>query len=393
MDTSLETILNDCIDALAAGEPVDQILARYPQEAATLRPLLLTAASLFDLSANPAPEARTASRRAFLQQAAASRSRPAFWQRFALIAASILVFLVFAGGGLVWAANASLPGDPLYGIKRSVERVQLTLSGNSEQLEIRFAERRRSEVMALIQRRREAEVEFSGVLKEVTPNRWSVGDIPVIIDSVTQIRGQPLPGANVVVFGYTTASAHAVQATVIIIERNGNSNGNDSRNEPQAEPAATQTAMPSPAATSTARPSPLATATSLPTLTPTNNPTATLAPPPTATPTLPSRPTIDPSPRPRDDDDRRDRTATPSPKPNDDDDNRRDETVTPSPKPDDDDNRRDETVTPSPKPDDDDDRRDETTTPSPKPDDDNSGRGSDNSGGGGDDDDDDDDDD
>ena len=53
MDAQLEVKLIECLDALAQGESVEQILARYPQDAAQLRPLLQTAAGLPALRMEP----------------------------------------------------------------------------------------------------------------------------------------------------------------------------------------------------------------------------------------------------------------------------------------------------------------------------------------------------
>ncbi|WP_322489832.1 hypothetical protein [Chloroflexus sp.] len=95
-----ETLINHCLDALAKGEPIHEILARYPHEAATLQPILVVAESLAHLATDPTNEARIASRRAFLRQATTYQTRPALWQRLALWAASVALLILFAGGGL-----------------------------------------------------------------------------------------------------------------------------------------------------------------------------------------------------------------------------------------------------------------------------------------------------
>ncbi|MFN3373114.1 MAG: DUF5667 domain-containing protein [Chloroflexus sp.] len=294
MDKSLENILNNCIDALAAGESLEEILARYPAEAAALQPLLTTAASLFELATEPSAEARIASRRAFLQQAAIYRPKPAFWQRLTLIAAGILMLLMLVGGGLAWAAESALPGDPLYAIKRSVEQIQLTFNANNEQLSARIEERRRSEVTALIQRHREVAVEFSGKLEEVTPQRWSVSDIPVIIDSTTQVQGQPSIGSEVVVSGRTISAISAVQATTIIVITS--TNDDDDNHDTLQPTSVTLTATLPAEATGIATNTPTPTATMTPSATSTATATITPTLPPLRTVVLPTMTTTSAAP-------------------------------------------------------------------------------------------------
>ncbi|RMD75946.1 MAG: hypothetical protein D6823_09275, partial [Chloroflexi bacterium] len=305
MDESLETILNDCIDALAAGDSLETVLARYPREAATLRPLLITAASLFELEFNPPTSAELASRRLFLQQAANSRSRVIFWQRFALIAASIVIAFVLAGGGLVWASQSTLPGDPLYRVKRAVERIQLSLNNNNEQLKTSLEERRRREVIALLEQRREAEVVFQGKLQQLAPNRWVVDDIPLHIEQNTSVQGQLVAGVEVEITGRTVDGAVRVETITVVAEEDDQ--GSSDSTTPQPSPtAALATNTPAPSHTATLQPTPTRTNTPTATVTPSPmvTPMATPPPPPTATP--PPPPTATPPPPP---------TATPSPPP------------------------------------------------------------------------------
>jgi len=56
------------------------------------------------------------------------------------------------GGGIVYASTDSLPGGPLYGVKRATEQVQLFLAPagtKRSELHIRFAQKRMEEVQAL----------------------------------------------------------------------------------------------------------------------------------------------------------------------------------------------------------------------------------------------------
>lgn len=78
-------------------------------------------------------------------------SRAVRWLTYAAAACLVLVMLA---GGATYASADSLPGDPLYGVKRAVERVQLAVaSGESEaSLRVDLAERRVNEFSALLDR-------------------------------------------------------------------------------------------------------------------------------------------------------------------------------------------------------------------------------------------------
>jgi len=53
MNESLEHVILEALDLLEGGAGVEEILARYPAEAAELRPYLLTAARLATLATQP----------------------------------------------------------------------------------------------------------------------------------------------------------------------------------------------------------------------------------------------------------------------------------------------------------------------------------------------------
>ena len=71
MEAELEIKLIDCLSALERGEALEQVLSRYPDDAARLRPMLQVAAALPASRIEPSQAARLASREAFLARAAA----------------------------------------------------------------------------------------------------------------------------------------------------------------------------------------------------------------------------------------------------------------------------------------------------------------------------------
>ncbi len=142
-------LLERCLRRLEQGADLETCLREIP-EAIPLRPLLETALWLQrgqEVALSPAARRRLirqgqlhAARRA----AAPRASRPALRWAWALVAALglILVFLSAVG-----AAEASLPGEPLYPVKRAVEGL-VTLGMSPEERALYLAERRWSEFEA-----------------------------------------------------------------------------------------------------------------------------------------------------------------------------------------------------------------------------------------------------
>ncbi|HEX9373052.1 MAG TPA: DUF5667 domain-containing protein, partial [Roseiflexaceae bacterium] len=152
-------ILEICLERLRHGESMDVCLRDYPAQAQELAPLLRAAMQVRALPPPVlSPAARSAIqaqlRLAVVRQRAAQRSvnthgfaRVAL--RFAIVA---LLLLVVGLGGGVAAAQSSLPGSPLYTLKRAGERGRLLLATSPEQratLHMDFAAARSGEILAL----------------------------------------------------------------------------------------------------------------------------------------------------------------------------------------------------------------------------------------------------
>jgi len=132
-----QTILNECLKELEAGQPLDAILARYPEEADELRPLLLTAQNLKAMPiARPRSHIQQAGWQRFLGEANALRRarerRPVFslwaqplWRPLAAAASLLLVLFLLGGSATVYAASRSLPDSPLYPLKLATEEARL----------------------------------------------------------------------------------------------------------------------------------------------------------------------------------------------------------------------------------------------------------------------------
>jgi uncharacterized membrane protein YgcG len=311
-----ENKLEDALALLAAGSSVADILADAGDEADWLRPLLEVAAEVEELGPTikvPPPAASLHRMLAYGQELAAVSppTAPERSRRLAGLAAllgggwvprlatglvSAMLLVLLLGGTLTVLAERSLPGQPLYGLKRAGEMLRLNLNSDPDQraqiLE-NYNQRRQAEAMQLLQQNQVATVEFIGQLAAVTGASLRVDDLAIQLTPQTQVTGNLAAGAQVRVEVQTQPPDRLVALAITVIE--------------PAPPSPTP--LPSPTATLTPTASPTATphlsstgdTLKLPTLTPTATPTDL----PTSTPTLPPPPTATPIPS----------TATPSDSP------------------------------------------------------------------------------
>lgn len=119
---------------------------------------------------------RVGAARKSTQRDARPRRRPNLFRRYAFAMASLfLVFALLASGtGVAYAAESSLPGDGLYGVKLGFEstRLALTFSPDARGAYLRsLADERLSEIQALLQVGRD-------------------GDLPAAVDSYSHTLAQ-----------------------------------------------------------------------------------------------------------------------------------------------------------------------------------------------------------
>ena len=144
MSATVDDILNECIERLAAGETVEQCLASYPDYAVELEPLLRTSAATMNVAATITyrEEAKQRSRYQFMA-AVADRKReanrgwlgrligPSGWRaklaRTAMVALGIVVLGTGTAYGATVASEDSVPGDPLYAVKTLKEDISLRM--------------------------------------------------------------------------------------------------------------------------------------------------------------------------------------------------------------------------------------------------------------------------
>jgi hypothetical protein len=138
MGRGFNKILSECIDALLAGESLEQCLQRYPQHAGRLGPLLRAVMDAREASHSiqPPPELKvrvTEQVRARMEarQRRLRANRISFfdwmpqWVSMGIIA---VLTVVFCGGCVFAASSGSVPGEILYPVKLAFEDIQLAFT-------------------------------------------------------------------------------------------------------------------------------------------------------------------------------------------------------------------------------------------------------------------------
>jgi Domain of unknown function (DUF5667) len=153
--------LQECLEAIDKKDNLQDMLRRYPADRDELIALLRLSVDLGGLAAPSADPAFRLQARNRMLAAAAVRRRAGRWNPLAALPrrvvrvayAGALAVALVAGGITVAAASAdSLPGDPLYGVKLTVEQTQLATtfdSASRARLQLQFADVRLAEAQRL----------------------------------------------------------------------------------------------------------------------------------------------------------------------------------------------------------------------------------------------------
>jgi hypothetical protein len=228
MNKRLPDALEDCLWRMEQGESLDSVLAHHPDLAARLHPLLETAVRARPAIREDLPLTVMARQRARGLALAADlrreKNHPLFQRniwRPALLVLSVIALLVISGNGLLIASAHSIPGDPLYPFKRSVESTQLQLASDPAKRQVlahTFRERRVDETRLLIIEERVEDVEFSGVVTSQSDDEWLVSGFSVIVTAQTDIEAGIGVGDEVEVVGTTNADG-CVDAIRLSLEK------------------------------------------------------------------------------------------------------------------------------------------------------------------------------
>lgn len=220
MSQDFERHLAEALTDLDQGKDIDAVLTKYSEEADELAPLLETAVyarETLDHFEPPSVAGLAAGRRRMLEAAARKRATPtqSWWQsvlsalglwlrtpaRGLATAALLLALFVVASGATVVASAESLPGDPLYPVKRTAEQVRLTLTtdpATRAALQAQFNQERQAEAQTVAAMGRPAQLQFEGVLERRTNGTWVVDGIELKV-APEAVEGEPAVGSTVVV--------------------------------------------------------------------------------------------------------------------------------------------------------------------------------------------------
>lgn len=276
--TDLYEVLEVCLKEIEQGADVDTVLFRHPEFAQELRLILETSAKAKAMAV-PAPseEVVRRNRAKVLQHASELRERKAapaprrIWSiplRRALVAFMVVAVLFISGTGLVRASSATLPGDNLYPVKRTWERLSLLLAFNPERreaLEFEHENERLEELRELLAEGRSAKVDFAGYVTRQSGTEWRVSGITVFTSSDTRLPDQPVAvGDAVRVRGQVQAGGVAAERIELLpsgsrlpeVDDKGleieEEKPEDSIKTPEVEPtkpSRTETPVPTPTAT------------------------------------------------------------------------------------------------------------------------------------------------
>ena len=273
---NLTTILDDCLERLAAGESVAQCLARYPEAAPELAPLLAAAEQMrafatVRLSQGQRLRAKVALREELAVQKT-RRDGAAYplgltWARWRLAPVAALVAVLLFSTVAFSAVAASQPGDLAYPLRLAVERAPARVQfspGGRVAAELAFADRRLSDVSQ------------DGGSLEVALQALLSGDAEAVG------RADALPAEEQVEVGERVAQ-HAQELTQLAA---------------QAADPSESAALLGAASEASALASRLNVVTVLPASTPTSTVALTQAPEPSATPRPALIPTLSMTPRP-----------------------------------------------------------------------------------------------
>jgi len=185
-----EEILDDCLQQMAGGVPLEECLRQHPAEAAELKPLLLAAAKLErGRGLQPSPDYRRATRSGLvrhmwanprLQVPRAGFAPRPVW-RVAIGVMVLVIALMISGTAY---AQRAVPGDSLYGWKITSEQAWRAISQDRVGIDLILAERRVSEYKLV-----------AGDPDRGTRALAGYGEVLVRLESETndQTRGRILP--------------------------------------------------------------------------------------------------------------------------------------------------------------------------------------------------------
>ncbi len=151
MNNDLETILDICLYQIEMEESnIDACLARYPEHAEQLKPLLRAATKLSrgrEVMPDPSYKARARTQlNVYMQQHPQRKRVSPVLLRFSIVLVTVL--LLFVASGTAFAQTA-LPGDAFYNWKLTSENVWRLTSSDPLGVDINLSNRRMNELVVV----------------------------------------------------------------------------------------------------------------------------------------------------------------------------------------------------------------------------------------------------
>ncbi len=167
MAKRLEEILDSCLNTIKKGKSIEYCLGLYPEYAQELEPLLRLALEIDEI---PKPEPRKEAVNVMLMKIGEAVveqserklvlgkffSRPFLTKPVLVKLLATILIAIVAVWGMGMLSSRSIPGDILYPIKTTTERVKFTLTRNTEgraELRLVFADRRLYELLKVLEKR------------------------------------------------------------------------------------------------------------------------------------------------------------------------------------------------------------------------------------------------
>lgn len=216
--------LEICLQDLENGADLESVLARYPDLAGELHPILKASVMARARSVvAPSPDAVRRGRAKVMQRASEMREAKVaprkrmipLFQRLA-ISFTLATFFLASGTGLVGASSSALPGEHLYPVKRTWEDLRLFFTFDLDHknfLESEFDSERLDEVGELIVEGRHETIQFAGVFTQLNGMDY-VSGVPVLIPADLQA---PVSGTAVIITGRTNAQGFVELETIDLL--------------------------------------------------------------------------------------------------------------------------------------------------------------------------------
>ena len=210
--TNLFDALEICLGEIEGGSDLETALARFPEHADELRPILKTALKARSMaSAEPSPDVVRRSRARVMQRAAELRESKTAPRRRVIpvisrlaISFALTALFLSSSVGLLNASASALPGEQLYPVKRGWESIRLFFIFDPhvrEMMEDEFENERLHEVNELLTEGRHEVIQFAGVYMQVNGIDYVSGLKVILPEGIPTL----VNGDAVIVSGQTNA--------------------------------------------------------------------------------------------------------------------------------------------------------------------------------------------